>query len=229
MKHNLSESYLRSLTVDKIVRRLNKMQLTEAGIKRIMARAKNGMIVISAHRSAIASGNPDNDLQAEYEEWCDKEHFNRNSAVSKQSWLNGRNKLASESLRLAIKESPFMYSSIYDCHKDSPIYSSIYDYLMEADYLVPTFIVYSLGRSRTAPLPVIQFDELYNYAVKLCKKYKQDSVYVQPPNQAPFYVDGNGDKISDDSMNFEGMLCSLTTSFVNKVMRSQYGELFLDV
>lgn len=135
MKHNLSESCLRSLTVDEIVRRLNKMQLTEAGIKRIMARAKNGMIVISAHRSAIASGNPDNDLQAEYEEWCDKEHFNRNSAVCKQSWLNGRNKLASESLRLAIKESPFMYSSIYDCHKDSPIYGSIYDYLMEADYL----------------------------------------------------------------------------------------------
>ena len=211
--------------VDEIAFRLNKMQLTEARIDRILHYAeKYGMIVISAYRSAIASDNLDNDLQAEYEEWCDKEHFNRNSAVSKQSWLNGRNKLASESLRLAIKESPFEYSSIYDYRKDN----SIYDYLIEADRLVPSFIVYSVGRSKSGPTPVIQFDELYNFAVELCKKYKQDSVYIQPPNQAPFYVDGNGDKISDDSIDFEGKFCSLTTSFVNKVMRSQYGEVFLD-
>ena len=211
--------------VDEIAFRLNKMQLTEARIDRILHYAeKYGMIVISAYRSAIASDNLDNDLQAEYEEWCDKEHFNRNSAVSKQSWLNGRNRLASESLRLAIKESPFEYSSIYDYRKDN----SIYDYLIEADRLVPSFIVYSVGRSKSGPTPVIQFDELYNFAVELCKKYKQDSVYIQPPNQAPFYVDGNGDKISDDSIDFEGKFCSLTTSFVNKVMRSQYGEVFLD-
>ncbi len=211
--------------VDEIAFRLNKMQLTEARIDRILHYAeKYGMIVISAYRSAIASDNLDNDLQAEYEGWCDKEHFNRNSAVSKQSWLNGRNKLASESLRLAIKESPFEYSSIYDYRKDN----SIYDYLIEADRLVPSFIVYSVGRSKSGPTPVIQFDELYNFAVELCKKYKQDSVYIQPPNQAPFYVDGNGDKISDDSIDFEGKFCSLTTSFVNKVMRSQYGEVFLD-
>ena len=131
-------------------------------------------------------------------------------------------------MRLAIKESPFEYSSIYDYHKDSPLYEPMYDYLREADLLVPSFIVYSLGRSSTIHKPVIQFDELYNFAVELCKKYKQDSVYIQPPNQAPFYVDGNGDKISDDSIDFEGKFCSLTTSFVNKVMRSQYGEVFLD-
>lgn len=218
MKHNR--------VVDEIAFRLNKMQLTEARIDRILHSAeKYGMIVISAYRSAIASDNPDNDLQTDYEEWCDEEHFNRNSAVSKQSWLNGRNKLASESLRLAIKESPFEYSSIYDYRKDN----SIYDYLIEADRLVPSFIVYSVGRSKSGPTPVIQFDELYNFAIELCKRYKQDCVYIQPPNQAPFYVDGNGDKISDDSMNFEGKFCSLTTTFVNKVMRSQYGEIFLDL
>ena len=221
MKHNR--------VVDEIAFRLNKMQLTEARIDRILHYAeKYGMIVISAYSSAIASDNPDNDLQTDYEEWCDEEHFNRNSAVSKQSWLNGRNKLASESLRLAIKESPFEYSSIYDYHKDSPLYEPMYDYLREADLLVPSFIVYSLGRSSTIHKPVIQFDELYNFAIELCKKYKQDSVYIQPPNQAPFYVDGNGGKISDDSIDFEGKFCSLTTSFVNKVMRSQYGEVFLD-
>ena len=59
----------------------------------------------------------------------------------------------------------------------------------EDDY-EPSFLVFNYTYDGVQR----DFNELYEFAVYLCKKYEQDSVLIKAPGKDPIYVDGNGKK-----------------------------------
>ena len=172
--------------IDKNGKRL--FLITEAGINRIMKHGEHGMIIISANRSDIDSDSPMVSLRDEYNNWCRINQVNPEDKEQKQTWLNNRNKEAEEQLKNDLKKSPFAYT---------PVYGGYHGTDSVVDSYEPSFIVYCHGKKYSADYE--PFDKLYSFAVEMCRKYKQDSVYIQPPGEAPFYVDGNGNKISGSS------------------------------
>lgn len=171
-----------------IAYRHGRYKLNETNINRILKHGENGMIIISANRSSIDSDNPNNALKHDFEKWCNKENVDYTDTNQQKFWLNKRNKIADEELKQSLKDSPFAYSSVYGGYHgmDNVV-----------DEFEPSYIVYSHGKNYSTDYE--PFDKLYKFALQLCKKHKQDSVYIQPPKEPPYYVDGNGNKVSGKS------------------------------
>ena len=91
-------------------------------------------------------------------------------------------------MKQTLKASPFAYS---------PVYGGYHGTDSVVDEFEPSYIVYSHGKNYSADYE--PFEKLYKLALQLCKKYKQDSVYIQPPHEAPYYVNGDGEKVSSKS------------------------------
>ena len=45
----------------------------------------------------------------------------------------------------------------------------------------------------------MKFDYLEEFALEMCRKFKQDSVYVQRPGDPPVYLDGAGNQVNKTS------------------------------
>lgn len=153
--------------------------LNETTLNSIMKHGESGFVILSANRSEIDSSNPKNSLRSEFE---------TSGVGDAERWLKERNKKADLQLKKDIRGAGFSYSPIYGGYHGTDDVSDSYE---------PSFIVYSqkIGGKET------DFDGLLDFALKMCGKYKQDSVYVQRPNQAPEYLDSEGNKVNDKSSN----------------------------
>lgn len=89
--------------------------------------------------------------------------------------------LSDSELESEIKNSGYSYSRVYGVN----------------DSYKPSFIVYCKDRNGE----LIDFEDLFEFGVKLCKKFFQNSVYIQPPGEKPYYVDKNGRAISRPGPN----------------------------
>ena len=182
-----------SKQIEMIAYQQGKYKLNETSINRILKHGENGMIIISANRSSIYSENEQNSLQKDFEKWCDKEKVDYTDVSQQKFWLKERNKQAEADLKQSLKKSPFAYSSVYGGYHgtDSVV-----------DEFEPSYIVYCHGKNYSSDYE--PFDKLYAFALELCRKYKQDSVYIQPPHEAPYYVNCEGQKVSGkSSLNFK--------------------------
>lgn len=177
--------------IDKNGKRL--FLITEAGINRIMKHGEHGMIIISANRSDIDSDNPNTSLRDEFDKWCKVNDVQNDNVEQKNKWLNMRNKNADELLKNDLNKSPFAYT---------PVYGGYHGTDDAVDSYESSYIIYCHGKKYSADYE--PFEKLYSFAIELCRKYKQDSVYIQPPSEAPYYVDWNGNKVSgSSSKNFK--------------------------
>lgn len=168
-------------------------QINEGGLNRIMAHGKYGFIIISANRSEIYSSHKDLDLTPEYMEWCNKEHVDPSDKTKMDFWLRQRNKQAESQLLDDLKKSIYSFT---------PVYGGYHGTDNVADSFEPSFIVYC--HSKDDSKNYLNWNNLYKFALKLCKKYKQDSVYIQAPDEAPIYVNAKGEKTnSRESKNFK--------------------------
>lgn len=178
---------------DLIAFRKGLRRIDEGGVNRILSHGKYGFIVISANRSEIYSDNPNNDLSDEYEEWCKIEKRDVEDNKNMNFWLQKRNKQADNDLLKDLKTSKFSYT---------PVYGGYHGTDDVTDSFEPSYIVYNHAKEDSSAY--LNFNELYDFALTLCRKYNQDSVYVQAPNEAPIYVDCNGNKVSgQSSKNFK--------------------------
>ena len=242
------------MLINEIKDKYNKswFKITESGINRILSHGEHGMIIISANRGSIDSGNPLTSLEDEFNQWCLVNQVDPNDASKREFWLKERNKQADLDLKADLKRSPFAYTPVYGGYHGTDDVVDSYE---------PSFIVYCHGKKYSADYE--PFEKLYNFAIEMCKKYKQDSVYIQPPGEAPFYVDGNGNKVSktstrnvkvnDDNaeffttdkrkkgtednkphkftydIQFENLYRTYNPSTYNdRMRRRQYGEIFVD-
>lgn len=166
--------------------------ITEGGLNRMMHHGRHGMIIISANRSAVRSDNPNADLSKEYEHYL---------AVTRQQpdeeteakFLKERNKKAEASLLSDIKSAGYAYSKVFGGYHGSDDVVDEYE---------PSFVVYNHAPSHSNDYR--NWEALKKFAIEMCGKYKQDSVYVQAPNEAPVYLDAQGNQAnSSSSKNFK--------------------------
>ena len=168
-------------------------RIDETGINRILSHGEHGYIIISANRSEIYSDIKDNSLLEEYLAWCAAYGKNVVDKQTMDSWLRNRNKKADSELLGQLKASKYAYT---------PVYGGYHGKDDVTDSFEPSYIVYCHGKKNSEDY--LDFDELYDFALDLAKRYKQDSVYVNKPGEAPIYVDGNGNKVnSRESKNYK--------------------------
>lgn len=173
--------------------RMGLRRIDEGGINRIMSHGKYGFIVISANRSEIYSEDADKNLTSMYEEWCEDENKDIVDKANMDFWLNKYNKKQDKNLLNDLKNSPYSYTPVYGGYHGTDNVSDSYE---------PSYIVYC--HAKMDAQAYLSFEDLYKFALELTKKYRQDSVYIQMPNKAPIYVNGNGEQVSSkSSMNFK--------------------------
>lgn len=152
---------------------------------RIEKHGADGFVILSANRSDVESSNQNNDLTKEYFEWLQNNGAEDNHE-SKNKFLRKWNLIHDKELLKDILTKGYTYSTVYGGYKGSD------DVI---DSLEPSFVVYNHKKSSD----VSDWNELYDFAIEMCRKYYQDSVYIQAPNEAPNYIDANGNKVNASS------------------------------
>ena len=160
-------------------------EFKESSINRIMKHAKeDGIVIISACRSSLVDeGNPANDLTDEYLGWIRRNH-RKTSKESEEIFLKERNNEEDNKLKLELHNPRFPYAHI-------PVYGGYKSAEGVADSNERSYIIINADRYHGDHLKR-SWEDLYKRALDWCAKYKQNSVYIQPPNEDPFYADREG-------------------------------------
>lgn len=176
----------------------NVMPISEASINRMLDHGKDGMIIISANRSEIDSSNPELSLRKEFEHYLNTKYDSPDIVDSdalydiEREWLRNRNARADRELKDDIQKMGYSYT---------PVYGGYHGQDDVSDSFEPSYVVYNYKRDSKEPG---DFQELKKFAIMACNKFKQDSVYVQEPGEAPNFLDGHGNKVnSSSSLNFK--------------------------
>ena len=173
----------------KTVRR-NLMPLSEASINKMLQHAsEGGMIGISANRSAIRSTDPRLDLTDEFE----ADMRNRYGSVDMidsdalmgemDAWLRERNARRDRELKNDIKSAGYSYT---------PNFGGYHGNDQVVDSYEPSYVVYAHDRSGA----LVDFQELVEFGLEMCRKYDQESVLVKGPgDEPPRYLDAEGNEV----------------------------------
>lgn len=162
-------------------------RIDETSLNRIMSHGEHGYIIISSQRSSLKSCDPSLSLTSEFEKWAIETNSELNEG-SENSFLAIRNSKAELELNKEIKLSGYAYS---------PLNSGYYD-----DKPVLSYIVYNHRRNDKAIYD--DFEMLFQLALKWCKDFQQECIYVQFPNEAPHYYNAKGEIFDSQlSSNFK--------------------------
>lgn len=193
--------------------------LTESGINRILSHGEYGFVVISANRSSIVIPEHRKDekhytnLEPQFIEWImdnlvdkgitdynERENIAKEKSNSKElqdHWLfDIRNPKAEKDMNDEIKKSNYAYSPVYGGYHPQGDSVTI-------DSYEPSYIIYN--HKKSGRIDYGDFEKLKEFAIHLCLTYKQDSVYVQPPKEAPAYYNGLGELTygKNSTLNFK--------------------------
>lgn len=168
-----------------VVSKYRYWRIDESGLNRIRKHSDNGMIIVSANKSGIVYDNENISLENEYNDWLEKNEVD-DDEKQRALFLKERNRLADRQLEMEIKKRGYSFSRVFGGYKDLDD---------NADSYEPSFIVYATSKSGER----VDFGELEDFAILMCKKFKQDSVYVQRPGDSPIYLDMNGNQVNSDS------------------------------
>lgn len=199
-------------------------KLTETSLNRIMNHGKDGFVIISTNRSAVCPWKDeeekvpdyegDNSLFEEYIIYCvehnipmfelnDNKTFKEDDfrdyvefcktknlipySESEEEFLSYRNKKCDEEFKKYLRSSDNPYTF-------TPVFGGYHGMDSVTDSYEPSYIVYnSVNKYKKKEG---SWEDLKNKALEWCGKYKQDSVYIQEPNEAPIYMDKNGNKVN---------------------------------
>lgn len=166
--------------------------LSEGGLNSMMEHGKTGMVIISACRSEIDSENPAQSLREAFEDYVDKVCGGMQSVDSdalydlEKDWLKKRNAHATKQLKEDIMAAGYSFTPVYGGYQGKEVGDSSFE---------PSFVVYNHKRSSDTG----DWEELKRFALDMCGKYKQESVYVQAPGEPPVYLDSDGNQINTSS------------------------------
>lgn len=163
-----------------------KRPLEETSINRIMNHGRYGFIIISANRSEIYDERKEMDLTPQFVEDCKTRGLNHEDENMQKEWLRAYNKKMDNELKKELQNSIYAYT---------PVYGGYHGTNDVTDSFEPSYVVYCHGKKHASDY--LNWDNLRKYAVDLCRKYKQDSVYVQAPNESPVYLNGNGQETNE--------------------------------
>lgn len=169
------------------------MPLSESSLNQMMDHGKTGMVIISSQVSSVERTDPKLDLTAEFEKSLKDRGLLQSidsDAVydEMQEWLKKRNKAADRQLLKDIMEAGFSYTPVYGGYRMKETGEESHE---------PSYVVYCFDRNGKPR----DFQELKEFALKMCLKYSQESVYVQAPGEPPVYLNYDGDQVNSSSSN----------------------------
>lgn len=158
-------------------------RLLEAlNLGRIEKHGANGFVILSGNRSSVESSNENNDMTQEYMGWCRNNKLQPNEK-SEFEFLKWRNAEADRKLLEEIRMKGYTYSLTYGGYHGSDNVSDSFE---------PSVVVYNHKKNGEAS----DWNELFEFAIKMCGMFKQDSVYIQAPGEAPNWYDANGNIVN---------------------------------
>jgi hypothetical protein len=171
----------------------NVMPLSEASLNQMMEHGKTGMVIISSQVSSIERDDPELDLTAEFEKSMEKkggiQSIDSDALYDEmQDWLRRRNAFADRQLRKDIHDAGFSYTPVFGGYKMQETGEECHE---------PSYVVYCYDKDGQPR----DFQELKDFALRMCGKYKQESVYIQAPGEPPVYLDRHGDQMNSSSSN----------------------------
>lgn len=150
-------------------------RIDEKGLNRIMQHGEDGMVIVSVNKSGIFYTNPEISLEDEYEEWIATNKL-KDDDSNRKKFLKQLNLKNDKRLECEIKEHGFTFSKVYGGYHDPD---------GNADSYEPSYIIYTQARTGEK----LPFDVIRQFALDACAEFKQDSVYIQAPGEAPEYRD----------------------------------------
>lgn len=209
----MEKSWLEENTLEEgQIRRLFGPRFKESSINRVIYHGRDGFIIISTIRSKIVPINKDKtynydswqSLFDEYVDYCKGNNlpiFQNN--VSKEKGTKGGYNFDE------LSEKEFLKQQNERCDQEFWKYlnskENAYNFTpswigyiskdkQEASTKEPSFIVYnSINKYKKKPG---SWEDLKAKALEWCERYKQDCVYIQSPNEAPVYVNKDGEVVS---------------------------------
>ena len=168
----------------------NLMPISESSLNRMLDHGKTGMVILSACRSAVESTDPKLDLTYEFEMDMGGRNIDSDALYDEmEEWLRKRNAVKDKELKDDIKKAGYSFTPVYGGYHGKDDVASSYE---------PSYVVYNYKRGDDNPG---DFYELEQFAIKMCGKYGQESVYVQEPGSAPKYLDAEGNQVNMFSSN----------------------------
>lgn len=168
----------------------NLMPISESSLNRMLDHGKTGMVILSACRSAVESTDPRLDLTDEFEMDMGGRNIDSDALYDEmEEWLRKRNAVKDKELKDDIRKSGYSFTPVYGGYHGKDDATSSYE---------PSYVVYNYKRGDDNPG---DFYELEQFAIKMCGKYGQESVYVQEPGSAPKYLDAKGNQVNMFSSN----------------------------
>lgn len=155
-------------------------------MNRLRTHLANGGIVVSANITDFPEDTSDA-IWTVYDEWLDKNALS-DSVKNRINFLKIHNRNADKALEEEIKNHNFSYSKVYGGYNGTNGVSDSYEL---------SFIIYAKNKNGENA----DFKILFKFAVKLCNEFYQNSVYVQPPGEKPYYVNDKGKPISRPGKN----------------------------
>lgn len=167
------------------------MPLSETSLNRLRKHGENGMIILSACRSEVDSSDPGLSLRNEFEK--DAEFIGGLKQIDSDTlydfehkWLKRRNQKKDQELQKDIRQAGYSYTPVYGGYHGQDDVQSSYE---------PSYVVYSYDRNGQPT----DFQALVEFGLEMCKKYHQESIYVQAPGKAPVYLSQDGSQINSSS------------------------------
>ena len=165
----------------------NVMPLSESSLNQMMDHGKTGMVIISSQVSEIQRTDPNLDLTAEFEKSLGDNKVDSDAMYREmKDWLRKRNKAADKALLNDIKDAGYSYTPVFGGYKMQETGEESHE---------PSYVVYCYDREGNQR----DFNELKAFALRMCLKYSQESVYVQAPGKPPVYLDYNGNQTNSKS------------------------------
>lgn len=162
-------------------------RFTESSLSRLDYHMKHGFVIVSTSKSSV-----DYTLKNEYIDWCDLHNFDAEEAYTETVFLKYRNLESDKKLMSYLRSSRNKFSF-------TPINGGYRDIEGNTDSFEPSFIIYNSYKNNKGQDYDESWEDLYSLALDICNEYHQDSVYIQEPDKAPRYVNGNGETVSTRS------------------------------
>lgn len=160
----------------KTANKANIIPITETNAKRLIDKhSQNGYVIVSPCRGGADFG------------------LDKNKLAEKEKLANINKQRITDCLKM-IKQSGFAYTPSYGGFIENQGEEN------EENVYERSFIIYNHYRDGS----VGNFEDLFNLAMEICRKYNQDSVLVKAPGKNPKYIkqDGSLDFSFSDNVAF---------------------------
>lgn len=206
---------------EKLEERLGHPRLREFTCNSLLRHSKNGVIIIFTN---LNISDVNTKLYKEYESWLQNKKL-EDSETNKEAFIKEWNRDCDNELYSYLKSSsnPYLFFPVLGGYSNRNGMDDSY----ERSFIVFNETTRDSQNKLKGSWQDVSWNNLIIKALEWCKEYKQDAVYIQPPNEAPYYYDEEGRQInlsSEEGFRFNDPNFRGFTTLKRKKINKQTGK-----